>query len=198
LLLLIKLAKMTMKKIIVLLTLMTSLYFAKAQSRVQFGLKAGANFSGWTGEQAAGSSLKPGFHAGGFASIPLNASLAFKPELFFSGEGIKTASASYAVDYIKVPILLQYRHSSGFQIETGPQLGLLLSAKLKSNGEEEDIKHQFLPLDASWATGFGYSLKSGLGFNLRYSFGLSKFASNEQPLRTAVISGGVSYVFGGR
>jgi hypothetical protein len=187
-----------MKKMIAFLILMTNLFFAQAQSKVQFGLKAGANFSGWTGEQAAGSKLRTGFYAGGFAAIPLNVSLAIKPELFYSSEGIKAAGGSYIIDYIQVPMLFQYRHTSGFQIETGPQLGLLISAKQKLDDEEHDIKDLFLPVNASWTIGFGYTLKPGLGFNLRYNFGITKLATNEQPLRTAVISGGLSYVFGGR
>lgn len=187
-----------MKKITVVLILMTNLYFAKAQSGVQFGLKAGANFSGWTGQLATGSSLRTGFHAGGFAAIALNASFAIKPELFFSSEGIKVANTKYIIDYVRLPILLQYRHSSGFQMETGPQLGLLISGKLKSDVEETDVKNQFPPLEASWGIGLGFSLKSGPGFTLRYNFGLSKFGSNDDPFRTAVISAGLTYAFGGR
>jgi hypothetical protein len=187
-----------MKRMITVLTLMTNLYFAKAQSSVKFGLKGGANFSGWTGQLATGSKLRTGFHAGGIAIIPLNTSLAFKPELFYSSEGLKSSTSRYIVDYVRLPILLQYRHSSGFQMETGPQLGLLISGKVKSNDEETDIKDQLLPLEASWGLGFGYSVKSGLGFSARYNFGLSKFGSKEDPLKTAVISAGLTYLFGGR
>jgi hypothetical protein len=187
-----------MKKFIIALTFMTNLYVANAQSNVKFGLKAGANFSTWTGQQAAGSSLRPGFHAGGFAAIPVNASLAFKPELLLSSEGIKVASNKYIVDYIRLPLLLQYRHASGFELETGPQLGFAIKGKLKTDVEETDIKNQLPPLEASWGIGVGYALKSGPGFNIRYNFGISELGSKENSLKTAVISAGLFYVFGGR
>src|SRR5512135_3364883 len=131
-----------MKKLVLLA--LTAASFASANAQVNFGIKAGANFATLTGSGVSNVSTLTDFHGGGFAHIPLFNTFYLQPEIMYSGEGAKTTESGMDFTlnqgYLNVPVLFQYRHSSGFLAETGPQIGFLLSAKVKSGGQSEDVK----------------------------------------------------------
>ena len=52
--------------------------------KVNFGVKAGLNLSTWSYDDA---SLRPGFHAGGFATVQFSRMFAVQPEVMYSMEG---------------------------------------------------------------------------------------------------------------
>ena len=52
--------------------------------KVNFGVKAGLNLSTWNYDDA---SLRPGFHAGGFATVQFSRMFAVQPEVMYSMEG---------------------------------------------------------------------------------------------------------------
>jgi hypothetical protein len=72
-----------------------------------------------------------------------------------------------------VPILLQYMTGSGFRIQTGPQVGILASAKTKIGDSESDANHLYNTFDLAWAIGASYVSNSGLGIDARYNIGLA-------------------------
>lgn len=186
-----------MKKVIILAALLAQVFVASAQEQVRFGLKAGANFSTWTGEGTAESSFKTSFYAGGFASVPVSKHFAIQPELMYSGEGVDHTLLTYTDHYIRMPLLIQYRHASGFHVEAGPQLGLLLksTAKHKSGEPDTDANGVRRNLESSVAIGFGWQTKMGLGFNLRYNTGISPLGDGTV-YKSQVIGIGTYYVFG--
>ena len=73
-------------------------------------------------------------------------------------------------------MLANYYISEELSLEFGPQLGFLLAAKYKDeeDGEkyEEDVKEFFKSTDFGLNFGLGYQLKSGIGFNARYTLGV--------------------------
>ncbi len=181
-------------------------------AQATFGIKAGANFSNikvsGDGESRT-TDMKVGLNIGGLANIPFSSMFSVQPELVFSMEGGKEESdgdkESLNLNYINVPVLLQY-NSSGFLAETGPQIGFLMGAKLKSeyNGDEEevDVKDDLENINLSWAIGLGYKLPSSFGFNARYNLGLSNIVKDEDDLgrakqKASTIQVGVFYTFGG-
>jgi hypothetical protein len=193
-----------MKKLVVLV--FTAGAFFTASAQVQFGVKAGANFSTLVGSGADGATTKVGFHGGAFAHIPLVNSFFLQPELVFSGQGAKATSDGivYNVNqnYLNIPVLAKWHHESGFFAETGPQLGLLLSANVKSGGTTQDVRSSYKSTDFSWAFGVGYMLSSmPAGIDARYNLGLSNVPSEEiagHPVRNSVFQLGVFYMFGGK
>lgn len=187
-----------MKKIVFVSLFALTAFTGIAQNKIKFGVKAGANFATWTGQQAQGIDLRPGFHAGGLMLVPLTSTLSIKPEIFFSSEGASMKPYRFAVNYIRIPLLVEYQHAGGFLLETGPQLGYELSAKRTGNNDDADIEGQLPKLEASWGLGAGYRHKSGAGFSLRYNFGISDLGTEEYPLKSSVISAGISYIIGGR
>jgi hypothetical protein len=87
-------------------------------------------------------------------------------------------SRTSGLNYLNVPVLLQYMFSNGFRLEGGPQFGLLLNGKRKS-GEVVVNDNAFKSTAFSIPLGLGYLASSGLGFDARYVFGLSNLNDSE-------------------
>lgn len=173
-----------MKKLV--LVLIAGVSFAAAHAQIQFGVKAGANLSTFTGNDAQGASSLAGFNGGVYANIPIAKSFSFSPELIYSGKGAKYDATTYTseftvhANYLDIPLLVKYTHSSGFNVETGPQVGFLLSAKAKSQGVSVDDKSAFKSTEFAWDFGIGYDLKSiPVGIEFRYNLGLSNIENTD-------------------
>ena len=168
-----------MKKTMILAASVFFAFGANAQMKAHFGVKAGLNASELHVKDAdVKSDTKIGFHAGALAHIHANGSqFAFQPEVIYSLEGSKAKVAgetsSTNLHYINVPLLAQYMFDNGFRIEAGPQFGFLVAAKNKYDGNTTDIKDGYKSTAISLPVGIGYLTQSGLGFDARYSFGLS-------------------------
>src|SRR5574340_641843 len=162
-----------MKKRILLTATLTQLDFVRAQVRV--GLKVCMNASSLKSTPANSDlETKIGFNAGILAHIHTsNPQWAVQPELYYSLEGAKSKSnndAKLNLDYLNLPVLLQYMFDNGFRIEAGPQLGFLVSAKSKLNSTSVDVKDNYKTASFSIPAGVGYLTSSGLGFDARYNF----------------------------
>jgi len=150
-----------------------------AGAQVQFGVKAGLNRASlnYSGPAINDLGVKYDFNAGIFASIPLFDNFYLQPELMYSAQGSGftdsiPADANY--NYLNLPVLFKYQHASGLFAETGPQIGFLLSAQLKSNGQSIDNKNYTQSTDFSWVFGVGYKISAiNLGIDLRYNYGLT-------------------------
>ena len=162
-----------MKKTILALALLIS--YASFGQNVSGGIKAGANFSNFTGGNFDAVKKKAivGFHGGGFLNFKLGA-LSLQPEVLVSTQGARIDSANKSYDwkvtYATVPVMLKYRTASGFYLEAGPQVGF----KLGENVSDETIKDFAKALDLSATAGLGFQTKGGLGIGARYLVGLSK------------------------
>lgn len=172
-----------MKKLV--LILIAGVSFATAHAQIQFGVKAGANFSTFTGNAVQDAKSLAGFNGGVYANIPIAKSLSFSPEILYSSKGAKwdatdsTGAYSIHANYLDIPLLVRYKHSSGFSIATGPQVGFMLSAKYKAQGVSVDDKNAFNSAEFAWDFGIGYDLSSiPVGIELRYDLGISNIAKN--------------------
>ena len=189
-----------MKKLIVITTLLTAGLFSQAQ--VKFGIKAGANFFRFTGDDAfdgVSSKLRVGLAAGGLVQIPINETFSVQPELLYSMEGAKFKEdgekAIFKNDYIKVPVMFQY-NASGFYAETGPQIGFLVSAKLSDGDNDVDYKDNLKSTAFAWTVGLGYRLTSGIAVGARYDIGLSSISdSGDEKIKNSGFHVGLSYLF---
>lgn len=173
-----------MKKVMIMAAAILFSFATKAQG-VHFGVKGGLNASELHGDNITDAKTKIGFHAGVLAHIhTANKSWAIQPELMYSSEGAKYkesliggTSPDYKLDMnmINLPVLVQYMFDNGFRIEAGPQVGYLLSAKLKpeEGSSSTDLKDNFKKINFSIPVGIGYLTRSGLGFDARYNFGIS-------------------------
>ncbi len=168
-------------------------------SGTRFGVKAGANFSNVNVEGTdADIKATSGLHLGVLAHVHVTDRFAFQPELVYSMQGAKSEFAGedskLKLHYINIPVLGQVMFGDGFRLQTGPQVGFLLSAK----EEDEDVKEDFNKIDFSWSFGASYVTSTGIGFDARYNLGLSNISeSDEVKARNRVFQVGIFYLFGG-
>ncbi len=153
---------------------------ASAQMEAHFGIKGGMNASELHSTNNGGNKMdtKIGFHAGVLAHIHAkHSNWGIQPEVMYSLEGAKQTVAGiktdYNMGYINVPVLVQYMFDNGFRIEAGPQIGFLMNAKNTTGSIKTDAKDNYKSTAFSIPVGVGYLTRSGLGFDARYSFGIS-------------------------
>ncbi len=190
-----------MKKLIILISAIFIANFINAQ-HVTFGIKGGLNLANLTGVND--NTTRVSFNAGGLAHIHINEHFAVQPEVFYSGQGIhfqngNNPDADIKLGYINIPVLLQYMTGDGFRLETGPQVGILASAKAKSGSTSVDIKNSYKTADFSWAFGLSYLTKSRVGISARYNLGISDISdSNNSDVKNSVFNIGLFYHFKGK
>lgn len=181
-----------MKKIIFLFPMLLLLScFAKAQntktqsksnievSSPQFGIKGGVNIANMHVENNTDYESRTGFYVGALAHIHIAEHFAVQPEVMYSTQGSELGTIKGKYDYINVPVLLQYMTHNGFRLQTGPQVGFLVSAKNKSGDLEVDVKDQLNTVDFAWSFGASYLSKVGLGLDARYNLGLTDILDDD-------------------
>ena len=223
----------TCKKLVVSFLVVNSLVMT-TRAQVQFGVKGGLTISEML-TSGGPSTIIDGttqhlkyfpfttLNGGVFASIPFSKKWTLQPELVFSMQGttarpeqnylVSVTEEDYRFSYLNVPILVKYKLPLGFFAETGPQIGLLLHAKINETvvGDAStvnyNVKSQLKSTDLSWALGAGYCSPFNVGFDIRYTLGLSNInqttaegqTSAPMPngtMKNSVVQIGVFYIFG--
>jgi hypothetical protein len=186
-----------MKKILCIVSGIISFSVAINAQQTHFGVKAGLNSASVKVTDGDDYDSKVGFYLGGLAHIHLTRHFAVQPELIYSTQGGKDGDDfKLKLNYINVPVLVQYMFNEGFRLETGPQVGFLVTAKTKSGDTEFDVKDDLQSIDFAWTFGAGYLFPSGFGIDLRYNIGISNISENNTfEARNRVLQAGVFYQF---
>lgn len=187
-----------MKKTIIFIALFFLLVNANAQ-KAHFGVKGGINVSSLHFDDNTSYDSKIGLHAGLLAHIHASQTWAIQPEVFYSSEGAKLKAGNsdikFNLNYINVPVLLQYMFDNGVRLEGGPQIGFLVNAKTKTDNASVD-NNNFKSTAFSIPLGIGYLTTEGLGFDARYVFGLSNINETDPPtVQSNVFQFGIFYQF---
>ena len=132
---------------------LTSLSFAQG---FHVGVKAGANIF-----KVDGSSMKDeftfGYNLGAFAELGLSDKVAIQPEVMWNQTNYRTGSkfsdiypegsndVKGKLNYLSIPILLNYNVAKFFTLQAGPQFGILIDQdkSLFKNGQEAFKKGDF-------------------------------------------------------
>jgi hypothetical protein len=118
-----------------------------------------------------------GFHGGLLAHIHVSPQIGIQPEILFSGQGFEdnTNDAEWKLNYLNIPVMIQYMFDNGFRLQAGPQVGFLLDGKIEGDagGADVDIADDLKKIDAGVGLGVGYLSYSGLGIEGRYNLGLT-------------------------
>ena len=159
--------------LLIVAVISVSFSFIHAQTAV--GLKGGVNIANLSGFEG---NSRIGLHAGVFLHHTINSSWCFQPELLYSGEGQRYISngeeRTLALDYIQLPLMIQYYPSSQLYLEFGPQVGVLISAQDK--GDEvghENVKEDFSAAQIALGVGLGFKVTNQVALYGRYNFGLT-------------------------
>lgn len=209
-----------MKKLVLALAVAaSSLTFAQ-----QFGAKAGMNVSSLSNDaDLSDQKSKIGFNAGVFMNLPLGADFSIQPELIYTQYGSKSDytlptptpsgivnqnySASTHLDYIALPVMIQYNVLPQFYLEAGPELGLSVTAKNKVKNEStnttlaesDNFKDDINGFNVGIGLGAGYYFTDNIGVTARYVAGLTDIAedrpSGSSSIKNNVFQVGLAYKF---
>ncbi|WP_044206027.1 porin family protein [Flammeovirga sp. OC4] len=166
------------------LLLITILYctqanlFAQSQD-TQGGFKAGFN-SSTIGGDSEGVKSKLGFHIGAFLKLRASNYVYIQPEAIFSMQGANASEGDMKINYnyVNFPLLVKiYPTGEKLSLLVGPQIGFLVSAKAKINGEKVDLSNELKRSDYALAFGVGYDFNR-IYLDLRYNAGLSNTPRN--------------------
>jgi hypothetical protein len=170
-----------------LVLLMAGLCFAQAGfAQFHVGIKGGVNLSKVEG-QSFKQGFNTGYHLGGFAEIGLGKKLSLQPEVLFNQYQTRydtsfrqvyssafgdASSGNVKLNYLSIPILVNYKLGSLFSLQAGPQFGVLINKdeNLLQNGQ-----NAFKNGDFAMLGGAQLSL-SKLRFTGRYAVGLSNIS----------------------
>lgn len=162
----------------------------QAQKTFNFGAKAGINLADLFGDTYSGSTFKPGIAIGVLAEMPFSDKWSFAGELYYSAEGAKaykkepsdgsyTYSVTQRINYINLPLIAKYIINHHWNIQIGPQFGLLLCAKeirkVKSgdapdsfNDGTKNVYDRYRPLYTSFFIGTEYQITENMGVQGRF------------------------------
>jgi hypothetical protein len=202
--------------------------FAQKREMPTFSIRGGVNFQNINGKDILGDKLtnkvKPGFHIGVLADVPLATEYAMQSGLLFSAKGAKLANSGHklTISYLEIPINLLYKPVLGdgkLLLGFGPYLAFGLGGKLKlGNGGSYGVKYtsevkRTDPTDKTYFKRFdaganllaGYQLSNGFSIQLNAQLGLVKINpsleginNNKAAYKNTGFGISVGYSFGGK
>jgi hypothetical protein len=188
-----------MKKIILAFVAIFSISAYVHAQQTHFGIKAGLNVASLSVDGGEDYDSKVGLHLGGLAHIHVSQHFAVQPELVFSMQGGESDNDDFKfkLNYINVPVMLQYMTNDGFRLQTGPQFGFLVGAETKFGDVEVDVKDELNGFDFAWSFGAGYLFPGGVGIDARYNLGLTNIEEDDNVVETRnrVFQVGLFYQF---
>jgi len=192
-----------MKKLLLLFVFaFLTVAVAQAQISPSFGVKVGANYSGFEGDNAGDQQRIFGAHAGLFVSLPIVEDFfSIKPEVLYSMKGAESEDDLFEtkLNYIDVPVLAQI-NAGPLYFEAGPQASFRVSGKIKTPaGESDDLEGLgYKSALFGYAAGIGLATPLGLSIGVRYSADASKITDNDDnKVRNSVYMLTLGYAFGG-
>jgi hypothetical protein len=164
-----------MKKFLALVLVSTCIIqVLPTQAQYSAAIKGGINsgyLSGFEGNSRISGHIGLALHRS------INRNWAFQPELLYSGEGQRYVSSegeerTIALDYIQVPLMVQFFPVRQLYFEFGPQVGILTSARDKGH-DVVNVNSDFTPAQLGFNLGIGVRANNNIGFYGRYCFGLT-------------------------
>lgn len=180
-----------MKRIILLLTFGL---LATAGSAQHVGLKGGATYANFWGEDAAAYTYRVGYTAGAFYQYHFNPVMGVQVEGLFTSKGARREVApnttdTYRLNYIDVPVLFHVSTANWF-FDLGPQASFIAGARQLRDAVPADgtvttsrtiLTDNPYPIDWALVAGIGYRAPNGVGLELRYAPGVKRI-DDEGPM----------------
>jgi hypothetical protein len=150
------------------------------QNSFSIGAKGGLNFSSLIAGSGLGESFSftKNFHAGLFVSYRVR-NVAIQPEFIFSQQGatgrFNNQSLNTSYQFFNVPVIVKYYFGKYFNVQVGPQIGVLLKARedFVANSAWVTLDQNSAPwlntADGSICMGIGYETNFGLTLETRYA-----------------------------
>jgi hypothetical protein len=204
-----------------------------SQAQVRFGIRAGLNAARWQGEAVqniqgitelsggvTSTRTVPGFHAGGYMSLPVTDFFSVEPGLFYSQKGYSMtgnftsnrleflnarATVTNQAHYIDMPLLAKIYLTEGFHLFAGPQVSYLVNNTVRTRAsllgfsllnQEFNTTGSFERLDVAISGGMGYRFGNGFNLQAGYDYGLRRLdARNNFDTFNRVVKVSLGYEF---
>jgi hypothetical protein len=169
-------------------------FLANSYSQVPIGIKAGLNLNDIVIKNAPFLPIRTytpslGFHIGVTTTFNLSNKLTFNPDLLFIQKGantsfgddqilgslsvVNTVDGRVNLNYLELPLLLSFTPTKLISFDLGPNLGLRISAKGKTDSSKSDIRDVFnKPFDFGVSGGLKLNLTKKISIISRYYYGL--------------------------
>ena len=198
----------------------SSVFVAKAQGDMSFGVKAGVNISGLVDSDIYGDETKAGWTAGLVIEVPITDKFSIQPEVLYSLQGAKSeyslpyginANASKTIEtditlqYVNVPVYAKYYIFDEFSVFLGPQFTFLVDNEIeitetipliprpsvfKTKDKLNNSKN--FGIDAS--VGLGYKFDFGVFVQGVYNYGFYKIVSYDDA-KNSIVQFSLGYEF---
>jgi hypothetical protein len=174
--------------------------------RVILGVKGGATIANGIGADAQSSSLRLGGQGGALLRFRLTSHFAVQSEGLYVQRGDNGTfygpTIGHRLDYISLPVLLQYHYNDLF-VEAGSQVSWLQAAAPNLNEKNRAINSPtFQTQERSFVVGFGYLDSTGVTVGWRYTGGLSNVfrpspisGSRQLQVRNSTVEFYLGYLF---
>jgi hypothetical protein len=171
-----------MKKLL-LLTWFTFLLVQAISAQTQFGIRGGLNLANIYSKNYS-NALRSDMHLGVLLKMKVVKSLYWLPEVQYSAQGTqspnKVIKAYYR--YLNIPVMLRfYPNDKVIFLEAGPQVGLLLSAKVSNSSNTANVKEAVRSEDFALNFGIGAKFNSHIELDVRGIFGFTNTSLNPNP-----------------
>ena len=181
-----------MKKIL-LLSLSAAFLSASLQAQTvskkscDWGLKMGLNGSNIRVTNGNSGTWKTGLVTGVYFNFKVADKLSIQPEALYSSMGAKnlmsTEETSLRLNYFSIPVLLQYKVTNCFAVVAGPQVDVMIQAKMKNGGGFSKVTDSYKENSFNATGGVTAWPVSCLGFTLRYIYGLNNISKGATELK---------------
>ena len=192
-----------MKKTYFILLVLFSSVSLFAQSPWTYGIKAGANLSGFHTKNSTNTDLH-GFQVGGLVNYQATDIFAVQAELHYLQKGgaftkteigsgsFKSYYTESKLSYLEVPLVAQLIVFKKLRVEIGPQISFLVSDKTSIDGEE--IESDPNSTDLGLAGGLSYYFNHAIFVQTRYVYGLQE-VFEDYSYKNSVVTLSVGYLF---
>lgn len=171
---------------------------------ITVGPRLDLNVARVVGDNQDDATSRTGMRIGAWASMDLNAKFSIQPEFVLSGKGSKwpDEDASIKISYLQIPILAQYRLTTGKTVNpyllAGPALSFKAGCNLQVEGSDYACNEETTAVSS---TDFGMILGGGVHIgraqvSLRYDLGLANInGDGDAVVKNRAFSVAVGYGF---
>ncbi len=192
------------KKLLCVLAILGSVTFSTAQSSsgFDFGIKAGVNIAGLSGdnfEDAQKELIR--FHGGLVGELHMSYFFSLQTELTYSAQGIEVIdddgpNMNYQMNYLQLPVMAKFYFVEDYSsLEIGPQFSYKINEKV--DAFDEDRLRDF---DLGIVAGLTYKFDNGIFVSGRYYYGLddlliTRVTFGSGYIRNNVVQFSLGYMF---
>ncbi|WP_294822422.1 porin family protein [uncultured Flavobacterium sp.] len=166
-----------MKRLIVLAAALLMCPLVQAQT---YGIKGGVNFANLRGDDADRFDGITNFHVGALMEFYIFDRVTLQPELLYSAQGAEIKDEKYKLNYVTLPVMLEFDIDGSLSVHAGPQFSLVASES--SDVLPEDAENY----DFGIAAGLEYGITDGLFIQGRYVWGQKQVFEDDDIMNSVI------------